>query len=85
MTDKAEYNAKDYALSLGFSDEDAEAMGKVNADATNIRRVAEAKGITPAAKADSQGEAVTKQHQHSYRKDGTCACGRVKRERKSKS
>lgn len=49
MTDKR-YNPKEFALELGFSEDDAERFGAVNANATNLRRLAKtrrAKGKMP--------------------------------------
>ena len=54
MTEQV-YDPKEFALSLGFSEADAELFEGVNADATNLRRIAEtryAKGkmVNPKAK-----------------------------------
>ena len=49
MTEQ-KYDPKKFALSLGFTEVDAEFLAKVNADATNIRRVAVAKDLIDAPK-----------------------------------
>jgi len=88
------YDPKKYALELGFSEADADALGKSGVDATLLRRLAKAKrakGLIPEQikmrqsevpppkkEAPAESEAAPpepKKHQHSYRKDGTCACG----------
>ncbi len=48
------YNAKEYALSIGFPEDEAETLR--NADATNIRRIAVSKGYM----ADPKGKKVNK-------------------------
>ena len=94
------YSPYKLAIELGFTEAEAQDLDHAQADATNIRRVAEAKGL-PSTKpklgkpsgvdADgqpnppepepvaTQAEAVTKPHRHSYRKDGTCRCGAVRK------
>lgn len=114
---KGKYDTKECALELGFSKESAERFAAVNANATNLRRLAEAKrakGLMPdqiaeraadaeaarLAKAEgsetvhltdeelSAGVSVEDEkpdvpavpkHKHYYRKDGTCACGVVRK------
>ena len=51
-----EYNGHDYALEVGFSEEDAVRLK--DADATNIRRIAKVKGLMPETK--PKAEAKTK-------------------------
>ncbi len=111
------YDAKTYALELGFSEEDAERFGKQDYDATKLRLLAKSRGVKKlmpdqlAAKAEGEGKsgmhpldvkalakinaekaaeataraleerlaAKPKVHKHYYRKDGTCACGAVRK------
>ncbi len=90
MTEQT-YNPKEYALELGFSEEDAERLGSNYTNATNIRRIEKGlreKGLMPDQKGKpdvvpQKTEVVseTKEHKHYYRKDGTCACGAVKGDR----
>lgn len=95
MTEQV-YNAKEFALELGFSEEDAGLFGGVNANATNLRRLAKRrreKGKMPDQLAEKAVGSVTvvatvtptevegKKHKHAYRKDGTCKCGKVKGKR----
>lgn len=44
-----EYNPYEFAKSLGFTEAEATTLGNANADATNIRAVARAKGLLPEA------------------------------------
>lgn len=96
MTEKT-YNAYEYAKELGFSEADAQALGSCaagsGADATNIRRIARGKGLLPELPS-SGGRTEEKpktepvqpqQHKHSYRKDGTCACGRKRKVKATKA
>lgn len=62
MTEK-EYNAEEFALSLGFSAESAKRFGAVNANATNLRNLAEArraKGLMPDQISEAETEAKLK-------------------------
>ncbi len=98
MTEE-KYDARTFALELGFSEADAEFYAQVNPNATNLRNVAKAKrakGLMPdqlaegvvihQVKGTSEAGGIlpygvkpnAKKHHHSYRKDGTCACGAVK-------
>jgi len=85
-----EYSPYKLAIELGFTEAEARQLDKANADATNIRRVAVAKGLASVKPAlakpkpepepvATQAEAVTKPHRHYYRKDGTCRCGAVRK------
>ena len=84
MTEETEkvYSPREFALSLGFTEAEADQLDKAGAHATNIRQVAIAKDL-PSMKqtvakpeTDTQGE--VKKHRHYYRNDGTCACGAMR-------
>ena len=87
MTEEV-YDPKKFALSLGFTEAEADQLAKAGehgADATNIRRVAEAKGLSSTkGTIPPPAHLAVKKHKHSYRKDGTCACGAVRKVRRSK-
>lgn len=75
------YSPKRFALELGFSEAEADRFERLGANATNIRKVAIAKGM-PSTKQTIAQPPKPKQHKHSYRKDGTCACGAVRKKPK---
>ncbi len=84
MTEQV-YDAKKFALELGFGEDDAETLK--NANATNIRRIARSQGLLPESKTGKTPEpsktpeqpaSADKVHKHFYRKDNTCACGAIK-------
>lgn len=92
------YDCYTYAKELGFTEAEARdiAASKTGRgqDATVLRRMARAKGLIAEPKTEGKGKTSAtkttlstepKKHRHSYRKDGTCACGHVRRERKVKA
>lgn len=78
------YDPKKLALELGFSEAQAERFAWNGTDATNMRRIAEHLGIGKYKQTIDVPPPEPKKHSHSYRKDGTCACGAVRKAKRSK-
>ena len=81
MTEET-YSPRKLALELGFTQEQADHYERRGTNATNLRKIAKAMDLpgtkqSIASPPDAQGEG--KKHKHSYRKDGTCACGAVRK------
>ena len=79
------YSPYELAIELGFSVAEAERYQKLGVTAINLRHIAKAKGMPstkPTIPPPDKGEG--KPHKHSYRKDGTCACGVVRKAKKAK-
>ena len=88
------YSPYKLAIELGFNEEQARRFEWNSTNATNMRRIAKSLGL-PSTKQDlakpepkpepkpelagEDAEPVTKPHRHSYRKDGSCRCGAVRK------
>ena len=88
------YSPYKLAIELGFSETLARHYDERGTNATNLRKIAIAMDLpstkptiaSPPPEVDADGQPVPpkpEQHRHSYRKDGTCRCGWVRKAKRS--